>query len=218
MYRRLNYIHSCLPFNNTYGVGLHKKGGFVMSNKTELERKDILRLSNEESNKITKECIETALIILMKEKEFKDISITDIVKRSGVSRTAYYRNYSSKEGILNNHLETVVKAITNKMDLTSEYDFDFWSSIFSQVRNHSEMYSILLKAGFEGIILSSINKIILEDIPVDTISSKEKYDIYFWSGAVYNILTEWITSGMKESDEVMAQICCEIIAEADSSL
>ncbi|PAE17045.1 hypothetical protein CHH91_07345 [Virgibacillus sp. 7505] len=191
-----------------------------MSKKTELERKDILRLSNEESNRITKECIETALLILMKEKEFKDISITDIVKRSGVSRTAYYRNYSSKEDILNNYLETVVKAITNKMDLTtySEDDFGFWHSMFMQVRNHSEMYSILLKAGFEGIILSNINKIMLEDLPADTISKKQKYDIYFWSGAVYNILTEWITSGMKESNEEMAQICCEVIAEANSPI
>lgn len=189
-----------------------------MSHKTELERKDILRLSNEESNRITKECIETALLILMKEKEFKDISITDIVKRSGVSRTAYYRNYSSKEDILNTHLETVVKAITDKMNLTSfcEDNFDLWHSIFSQVRNYSDRYLILLKAGFEGIILTSINKIMLNHIPSDPLSSKEKYDIYFWSGAVYNILTEWITSGMKESNEEMAQICCEIIANTEA--
>lgn len=152
-----------------------------MSNKTELERKDILRLSNEESNRITKECIETALLILMKEKEFKDISITDIVKRSGVSRTAYYRNYSSKEDILNNYLEAVVKAITDKMDLTTcpGDDFEFWYSIFNQVRNHAEIYAVLLKAGFEGVILSSINKIMLDNISSDSISSKEKYETYF---------------------------------------
>lgn len=186
-----------------------------MSNKTELERKDILRLSNEESNRITKECIETALLILMKEKQFKDISITDIVKRAGVSRTAYYRNYSSKEDILTNYLEVVARAITDKMDLAtySEDAFRFWHAIFIQVRGHSEIYSVLLKAGFERIILSSINKITLEDFPTDAISSKDKYDIYFWSGAVYNILTEWITSGMKESDEEMAKICCEVIEE-----
>ncbi|MDN4495606.1 TetR/AcrR family transcriptional regulator [Ureibacillus aquaedulcis] len=189
-----------------------------MSNKTELERKEILRLSNEESNKITKECIETALLLLMKENEFKDISISDIVKRAGVSRTAYYRNYKSKEDILNKHLETVVKAISNKMDFTtySEDRFGYWHSIFSQIRNYSNIFLILLRADFEWIILSSINKIMLDDLPSDSISSKEKYDIYFWSGAVFNILTEWISSGMKESEEEMAQICCEVIAEADS--
>jgi len=189
-----------------------------MSNKAELQRNDVLRLSNEQSNKITKESIETALLLLMKENEYRDISISDIVKRAGVSRTAYYRNYRSKEDILNKHLETVVKAITNKMDFTtySEDDFGFWHSIFSQVRNYSDIFLILIRADFEGIILSSINKIMLDDIPSDIISTKEKYDIYFWSGAVYNILSEWITSGMRESDEEMAQICCEIIAETSS--
>lgn len=187
-----------------------------MSNKTELQRRDVLRLSNEESNKITRECIETALILLMKENEFKDISITDIVKRSGVSRSAYYRNYSSKEDILSNHLETIVKTITNTMDLTTypEDNFKFWYSIFSQVRTYSEIYLVLIKADFGGIILSSINKIMQESIQADSISKPERYEIYFWSGAVYNILTEWITSGMRESDEEMARICCKVIEEA----
>lgn len=191
-----------------------------MSNNNELDRNDILRLSNEESNRITRESIETAILILMKEKEFKDISITDIINRAGVSRSAYYRNYKSKEDILSKHLETVVKAITNKMDFTTyfEDDFGFWHSIFSQVRKYSDIFIILLRANFEGIILSSINKILLDDIPSDTISSKEKYDIYFWSGAVYNILTEWIISGMKESDQEMAQICCEVIAEVNTKI
>lgn len=44
------------------------------------------RLGNKESNKITRECVETALIQLMKTKPFEAITITDIVQRAGVSR------------------------------------------------------------------------------------------------------------------------------------
>lgn len=189
-----------------------------MSKKTELERKHILRLSNEESNKITKECIETALFILMKNKNFKDISITEIIKKAGVSRTAYYRNYNSKEDILSKHLEVIVKIITDEIYLNSYSDdpIKFWNDIFKQVKNHSNIFQILLKAGFEGIILSSINKVLLKDMINSPINIKEKYDVYFWSGAIYNILTEWIKSDMEESEEEMAVICCEIVQEADS--
>ena len=35
--------------------------------KTELEKREILRLNNEESNKLTKECLSMALIYLMNE-------------------------------------------------------------------------------------------------------------------------------------------------------
>ena len=70
--------------------------------KSELARRNALRLSNAESNRLTRECIESALLILMEDKDLEDISITSIIKRAGVSRSAYYRNYSSKEDILAN--------------------------------------------------------------------------------------------------------------------
>ncbi|MDQ0224384.1 TetR/AcrR family transcriptional regulator [Metabacillus niabensis] len=185
-----------------------------MSEQTELQRMDILRLSNEESNKVTRECIETALIQLMNHKKFKDISITDIVNRAGVSRTAYYRNYSSKEDILTTHLETVVKTITTVMESHgTEDNFKFWHTLFSQVRIYADIYLVLLKADFGGVILTSINKIVRERIPVDFMTREKKYDILFWCGAVYNILTDWLTSDMEESEEEMADICCKVIKE-----
>ena len=72
----------------------------MSSEKKESRREQILRMSNEESNRFTKECICTALILLMNEQDFEKITISSIIKRAGVSRGAFYRNYSSKEDIL----------------------------------------------------------------------------------------------------------------------
>lgn len=184
-----------------------------MSKKTELQRKEVLRLSNEESNLFTKECIETALLALMKEKEFKDISITDIVGRAGVSRSAYYRNYSSKKDILKNYLNTVVQTITDSLDMQKYHhnDLNFWLSVFNRVRPYSDKFLTLLKAGFDGVILSSINKILLNKFSKGNVTPLERYRIFFLNGAFYNLLTEWVYSDMKESDEEMAEICQQII-------
>ena len=86
---------------------------FMNDAKSEMEKRDILRLSNFESNKLTKECLQTALIYLMGEKPFEKITITELVKRSGVSRTAFYRNYNSKEEILNEISDELTKMIAN---------------------------------------------------------------------------------------------------------
>ena len=59
-----------------------------------------LRKSNQESNLLTREAIETALLQLLEKKELAKISISELVKRAGVSRAAFYRNYDSKEEIL----------------------------------------------------------------------------------------------------------------------
>ena len=56
-----------------------------------------LRKSNQESNLLTREAIETALLQLLEKKELAKISISELVKRAGVSRAAFYRNYDSKD-------------------------------------------------------------------------------------------------------------------------
>ncbi|RRD31982.1 TetR/AcrR family transcriptional regulator [Streptococcus minor] len=56
--------------------------------------------SNQEANQLTRESIETALLHLMEKKELPQISISELVKKAGVSRNAFYRNYKSKEEIL----------------------------------------------------------------------------------------------------------------------
>ncbi|TCD46797.1 TetR/AcrR family transcriptional regulator [Streptococcus sp. X16XC17] len=59
-----------------------------------------LIISNKESNQLTKESIETALLFLMEKKDLHQISISELVRKAGVSRNAFYRNYKSKEEIL----------------------------------------------------------------------------------------------------------------------
>ena len=56
-----------------------------------LTNEELLRLSNEESKKITKESIVTAVVLLCAEKPFEKITVTEIVRKAGVSRTAFYR-------------------------------------------------------------------------------------------------------------------------------
>ena len=69
-------------------------------------------LSNKEANKVTRECLQTALIQLMSQKPFEKITITELVRRSGVSRTAFYRNYESKEEILNEVCRSFIDSLS----------------------------------------------------------------------------------------------------------
>ena len=55
-------------------------------------------------NIIVKESITQALLILMENKDFEKITITDIVNKAGVVRMSFYRNYTSKEDVILKHL------------------------------------------------------------------------------------------------------------------
>ena len=53
-----------------------------------------------EANRQVKIKISRALIKLMEQMPFSDITVTDIVQTAGVARASYYRNFESKEEVL----------------------------------------------------------------------------------------------------------------------
>jgi AcrR family transcriptional regulator len=50
-----------------------------------------------------------ALVDLMEKKPLEEISITELTKKAGVSRMSYYRSFDSKQHILEEHLQTIVR-------------------------------------------------------------------------------------------------------------
>lgn len=178
---------------------------------SEMEKREILRLSNKESNKITRECIETALILLMAEKEYNEITISEIVKRAGVSRTAYYRNYESKEDILKTLLYDVIADVNGAMEQFSYISEQetYWKTLFTTIKAHTETFYALIKAGFGYVILEEITKHMTFGIEEE--DTKGKYDMIFWSGAVYNVLTNWVQYDMNQTEDEMVQICLYIV-------
>lgn len=70
--------------------------------------------SNKEANQLTKESIETAMLFLLEKKDIKQISVSELVKKAGVSRNAFYRNYKSKEEILEAYYERTSASLKKK--------------------------------------------------------------------------------------------------------
>lgn len=70
--------------------------------------------SNKETNQLTKEAIETALLFLLEKKEIRHISVAELVRKAGVSRNAFYRNYKSKEEILEAYYERTFTSLKKR--------------------------------------------------------------------------------------------------------
>lgn len=172
---------------------------------------------NDSQNRITKESIFTALVILMKQKNFQEISITDITKKAGVSRMAFYRNYDIKEDIITYYIDELLqeytKEILSKEKIDNNEDVRLY---FSYFRKHEELISNLINSNLINIILKKcieLFHVISQDIACNKSFSteKQKFWIDYVAGGLYNILIEWAKGGMKQSDEYMADIVSEFI-------
>ena len=91
-----------------------------MDNQVITKKNEVLKMSNMESNLFTKDCIRTALLSLMAVKIFEQITVTEIIKRAGVSRGGFYRNYQSKEEVLQEICEKLFRYV---LEFMTEHQF-----------------------------------------------------------------------------------------------
>lgn len=56
-------------------------------------------------NERVKKEIEKALFTLLERKRFSEITVSDIIRTSGVARASYYRNFDSKEDVIESYME-----------------------------------------------------------------------------------------------------------------
>lgn len=170
-----------------------------------------LRLSNKESNRITRECLQTALVLLLKEKRLEEITITELVKRSGVSRTAFYRNYTTKEDILTEIQNSLFEHI--KSSLNSPYYIQnprqWLVDYFTLATEKAELLTPLIQSNLKTLIPLEQSVLATLFPPSDNFSH---YMLLALEGALSSIFRNWFLSGRKETPEEMADICIQILS------
>lgn len=167
-------------------------------------------------NRITKESIFTALMIIMEKKDFKEISITEITKKAGVSRMAFYRSYNQMEDIIINHLDEFL--VEYSKQLLNHHECDVYETLclyFAYFRENKKLITNLISSNLTNLLLKKCceffkslfkNSTCNKGYPIET----EKYIIDFIAGGNYKVLIEWAISGMEESDEYMAKFVCNL--------
>ncbi len=170
-------------------------------------------------SKVTQESIFTALMILMEKKNFNEITITEVTKKAGVSRMAFYRNYDIMEDIINNYMdelfEDYLKQIINFED---KYNKESARLFFACFRKHNRLLINLIRSNLSYLILDRCieffytlaRNVVCRNLPSPL---KQKYIIDFAAGGLYKVLIEWAKNGMKESDGDMADICYSLMEQ-----
>ena len=161
---------------------------------------------------LAKQRIVKALTELMREREYADITITEITRKANVSRMTYYRSYSSKEDVLRSFMNGVGERIHAKIvekDLFRDA-YQYYYTLFETLGEYDYLVRAALAAGLDGLILDCIARnmdltfLSEMDCPVH-----EKYLLRFHAGAFFHVFIEWIRNGKQESCEQMAHLCAD---------
>lgn len=163
-----------------------------------------------EANLRVKRDITKAMLALMHEKSFSEISISEIVRRAKVARASFYRNYTSKEDVL----LTIIRDAIDYFRETAEYDLSNYYTYAHIVRcfEHFKMYAEyildLCTFGYGEYIREELNHFHEEIAGSMPSNSIDKYKLYIFIGALYNTAVVWVQNGVKESPEEIAKVFC----------
>ena len=154
----------------------------------------VLKRNNEESRRDTRECIKNALVELLKTKHYSDITMTDIIRKSGVSRTGVYKNYKSKAEIMLDiyavFVDDILAVLTGSIERNAII-------VFTIAQKNRAAFEALIDAGLEHHLLDMMNEC-YEDVA-------DPYYMAMWMGLIYNMLMKWAKSGTDEPLETIIE-------------
>ena len=175
----------------------------------------------------TRQSLRKALLELIKEKDYDEISIEEITERANVGRTTFYLHYKDKEDLL---MEEFSAIMYERAQILSEIPFSVWVPVseedlkknialqplllvFEHIYNNSELYYLLLKSSNSSKIVERIRKISTDAIvqfvrtkmetdPIPLLSEVPiEFFAAFFSGALISIVNWWIREDMCHSPE-----------------
>ena len=170
----------------------------------------------------TKQKLSAALVGLLQEKAFSDITPAQICEKAGINRSTFYRNYKNITQ-LKTEMENKILAGIKWGDLTVD-SFNARESVENQLdylKENRDLFMALSAAGFRESIFDKIRSrtIALARESYDQVPdapSREEYDnlCVFYVSAVIGLVEDWFMGGMTQSTDALAGFLAPWISDA----
>lgn len=160
----------------------------------------------QEANAFVKECITTALLQMMENTPFEDIAITDLVKKAGVGRVSFYRNFESKKDVLAKHLVILLEEWGKEFEALGDPN-KFSDSLVRHYYKHKDVYLMLYKQGLSDMIYETIRGAMKLH---EAQHNLERYAKSMIAGMIWGWVDEWMRKGMPESPDEIALLSNQI--------
>nr|WP_154118988.1 TetR/AcrR family transcriptional regulator [Paenibacillus monticola] len=162
----------------------------------------------------SQEAIKMAVIELMIEKKFDQITIQDISDRADVSRRTIYLHYTDKFDLLDKLIEEHIddiRELCNSTDDDADYK-DMGLVWFEYFESHSLFFSALLASKgspfFRNRFLAFFLQELGDNVPEGSnqgLTDGEYVDIQFLGAAIVGVVEWWFKNGMPLPPSFMAQ-------------
>jgi len=172
--------------------------------------------TQETQGSTVKEAIFSTLMALLRKKHLSEITITELARKAGVSRMAFYRNYSSKDDIIVKYLDEQFESFLAKIRKAKDpnaYQDAYW--YFTFFKRNQALVEKLIDARISDLLfdrhdayLRLVARRVLEVKDYDP--DVGRYFVEYAAGGLRSVILDWAKDGMKEGPEKMAGVVLKL--------
>jgi AcrR family transcriptional regulator len=189
----------------TTSVGIKENATTNLLTSVGLTGEKTMNVKNNKRRRDSQDKIEKAFIELLQTREIKDITVSDIIKNTGLNRSTFYANYIDIFDLADKTREKLENDFSN---LFADYDYFNERSgalkMFTHIKENQIFYKTYFKLCYDDKHLISIYD--TRRAEKEHMDSNIKYHIEFFRNGLNAIIKLWLAGGCQESPEEMAEV------------
>ena len=164
-----------------------------------------MNTKNNKRRRDSQEKLQKAFINLLQDRQMKDITVSDLIKATGLNRSTFYANYLDIYDLADKTRQMLEKDFSA---LFADYDYmnarDGAEKMFAHIKENQLFYKTYFKLCYdEKFLISTYDPKRAEK---EQITQNIRYHIEFFRNGLNAIIKLWLAGGCKESPQEMAEI------------
>jgi AcrR family transcriptional regulator len=162
-----------------------------------------------------------ALIALLLEKRYDDITIQDILDRANIGRSTFYEHYWDKEDLLTSEIERVIDVLDQHIATSTKYAADFIPSLalFQHVQEQHRLLRALLRGqgikiviqAFQDLLRARVEQRLREESQKEVSDELLAAVASYVAGAFMTLMQWWLETEMVWSPERMDALFRDLV-------
>ena len=167
-----------------------------------------------------------SLVGLLEKHRYETISVSKITQEALVARNSFYRNFNSKEEIIQTYIKVLIDEYSqiwyseNRLEITKVLDLT--RVLFPFFKKQANFIKTLKENNLISILQTELAEYIMQLVKIKSnlqseflhLTEKEiVFYITFHSAGICQVLVHWIETGCRENEEEMAMMLASFISK-----
>lgn len=170
----------------------------------------------------TKTNLEMAFLELLKEKPLEKITVTELCKKSGITRKTFYLHYENVPKYFEEFIKQLLDELEESLQKATDSHLEYQSlephmiHVFDHVFKNKEFYKFIFSNqssfAYYEMFFKRIRAIFLTPInSTEKNSNVTQYQASYYANAVLGVIFEWYLEGFKKTVDEMNLLLVKIV-------